>query len=173
MGNLNKTYEKIKKEKGVTLIALVITIIAMLILAGITINMGTNAVKDSKEDSLLSELRIVQNAILQRKTKSDLTKEPYPGEKIIEANIDLEETIEEMNNNKAPEEEEINRKDNDNSNYYFLSTENGGLKELGITNSEDAYIVNYKTGEVINYTTKLTGKGKILYIYAIELIEKN
>ena len=158
----------LKNEKGITLLALVITMIILMILVGITINIGKNGITESREDTMLSELGIVQNAILQRKTKADLTGENYPGETITEANINLEETIEEINNNRTSGEEEISRKDRDDSHYYFLSTENGGLEELGITNSEDAYIVNYETGEVINYTTKLTGTGKPLYIYAKE-----
>lgn len=158
----------LKNEKGITLLALVITMIILMILVGITINIGKNGITESREDAMLSELGIVQNAILQRKTKADLTGENYPGETITEANINLEETIEEINNNRTSGEEEISRKDRDDSHYYFLSTENGGLEELGITNSEDAYIVNYETGEVINYTTKLTGTGKPLYIYAKE-----
>ena len=163
---LNK--KVINKEKGITLLALVVTIIMLIILASTIVNIGQNEIKESEENAKLSELGIVQNAILQRKTKADLTDEDYPGETIIEADINLEETIEEMNNHRASGEEEITKKDDDNSNYYFLSTENGGLEELGITNSEDAYIVNYETGEVINYTTKLTGTGKPLYIYAKE-----
>ena len=158
----------LKNEKGITLLALVITMIILMILVGITINIGKNGITESREDAMLSELGIVQNAILQRKTKADLTGENYPGETITEANINLEETIEEINNNRTSGEEEISRKDRDDSHYYFLSTENEGLEELGITNSEDAYIVNYETGEVINYTTKLTGTGRPLYIYADE-----
>lgn len=158
----------LNNEKGITLLALVITMIILMILVGITINISKNGIKESREDAMLSELGIVQNAILQRKTKADLTGENYPGEPITEANINLEDTIEEMNDNRVSGEEEISRKDHDDSHYYFLSTENGGLEELGITNSEDAYIVNYETGEVINYTTKLTGTGKPLYIYAKE-----
>ena len=163
---LNK--KVINKEKGITLLALVVTIIMLIILASTIVNIGQNEIKESEENAKLSELGIVQNVILQRKTKADLTDEDYPGETIIEANINLEKTIEEMNDHRASGEEEIIKKDDDNSNYYFLSTENGGLEELGITNSEDAYIVNYETGEVINYTTKLTETGKPLYIYAIE-----
>lgn len=163
---LNK--KVINKEKGITLLALVVTIIMLIILASTIVNIGQNEIKESEENAKLSELGIVQNAILQRKTKADLTDEDYPGETIIEANINLEKTIEEMNDHRASGEEEIIKKDDDNSNYYFLSTENGGLEELGITNSEDAYIVNYETGEIINYTTKLTETGKPLYIYAIE-----
>ena len=160
MKNLNK--KVINHEKGITLLALVITIVVLIILASITINIGKDGIKESKENTMLSELGMVQNAILQRKTKADLTNETYPGETITEANINLEETIQEINDNRASGEEEISRKDSDDSHYYFLSTENGGLEELGITNSEDAYIVNYETGEVINYTTKLTGTGKPL-----------
>lgn len=166
MKNLNK--KVINHEKGITLLALVITIVVLIILASITINIGKDGIKESKENTMLSKLGMVQNAILQRKTKADLTNEGYPGETITEANINLEETIQEINDNRASGEEEISRKDSDDSHYYFLSTENGGLEELGITNSEDAYIVNYETGEVINYTTKLTGTGKPLYIYARE-----
>ena len=166
MKNSNK--KVMDHEKGITLLALVTTIIVLIILVSTIVNISQNGIKESKEDTMLSELGIVQNAILQRKTKADLTDEDYPGETIIEANINLEKTIEEINNNRASGEEEIIKKDDDNSNYYFLSTENGGLEELGITNSEDAYIVNYETGEVINYTTKLTGTGKPLYIYAKE-----
>ena len=166
MKNLNK--KVINSEKGITLLALVITIVVLIILASITVNIGKEGIKESKEDAMLSELAMVQNAILQRKTKADLTQEDYPGETIATAGINLEEVIEEINDNRASGEEEISKKDSDNNHYYFLSTENGGLEALGITNSEDAYIVNYDTGEVINYTTKLTGTGKPLYIYARE-----
>lgn len=164
----NSNRKVINNAKGITLLALVITMIVLLILAGITIHIGVNGIEESKEDTMLSELGIVQNAVLQRKTKADITNEKYPGETIIEANINLEKTIEYMNHNKASGEEEINRKDSDDSNYYFLSNENEGLENLGITNSEDAYIVNYETGEVINYTAKLTETGKPLYTYARE-----
>ena len=166
MKNLNK--KVINSEKGITLLALVITIVVLIILASITVNIGKEGIKESKEDAMLSELAMVQNAILQRKTKADLTQEDYPGETIATAGINLEEVIEEINDNRASGEEEISKKDSDNNHYYFLSTENGGLEALGITNSEDAYIVNYETGEVINYTTRLTGTGKPLYIYARE-----
>ena len=43
------------------------------------------------------------------------------------------------------------------------------LNNLGITKSENEYIVNYETGEVINFTTKVTESGKPLYIYAKEV----
>ena len=159
----------LKNEKGITLIALVVTIVVLLILAGITINIGTQSIKDSREDALLSELGMVQNAVLQRKTKADLTtNEAYPGDKIDIATVNS--VIAEINSQQT--EEDIELKDNSEgkeSNYYLLTTSNNGLNNLGITNSESEYIVNYETGEVINYTVKVTESGKPLYIYAREV----
>ncbi len=159
----------LKNEKGITLIALVVTIVVLLILAGITINIGTQSIKDSREDALLSELGMVQNAVLQRKTKADLTtNEAYPGDKIDIATVNS--VIAEINSQQT--EEDIELKDNSEgkeSNYYLLTTSNNGLNNLGITNSESEYIVNYETGEVINSTTKVTESGKPLYIYAKEI----
>lgn len=158
----------LKNQKGITLIALVVIIVVLLILAGITINMGTQSIKDSREDTLLSELGMVQNAILQRKTKADLTDEAYPGDKIDIATVNS--VIAEINSQQTGEDIEL--KDNSEgkeNNYYLLTTSNNGLNNLGITKSENEYIVNYETGEVINFTTKVTESGKPLYIYAKEV----
>ena len=158
----------LKNQKGITLIALVVIIVVLLILAGITINMGTQSIKDSREDTLLSELGMVQNAILLRKTKADLTDEAYPGDKIDIATVNS--VIAEINSQQTGEDIEL--KDNSEgkeNNYYLLTTSNNGLNNLGITKSENEYIVNYETGEVINFTTKVTESGKPLYIYAKEV----
>lgn len=157
---------KVKEEKGVTLMALSIIIIVLLILTSITVNIGKDGIKESKGDAMLSELGMVQNAVLQRKTKADLTNETYPGEKITTAGINLDTVIAEINANVASGEETVTRRDVEDENYYYLSDSNNGLSDLGIDNSEDEYIVNYETGEVINYTTLVTGTGKPLYIYA-------
>ena len=159
----------LKNEKGITLIALAVTIVILLILAGITINIGTQSIKDSREDALLSELGMVQNAVLQRKTKADLTEEAYPGDKIDIATVNS--VVTEINNQQTTGED-IELKDNSEgkeNNYYLLTTSNNGLNNLGITNSESEYIVNYETGEVINSTVKVTESGKPLYIYAKEI----
>ena len=68
-----------KNEHAITLIALVITIVIMLILAGITINMGLQGVDEAKDNKLISELGMVNHALLERKTKASLTHEEYPG----------------------------------------------------------------------------------------------
>ena len=171
MKNLNKTL--IKNQKGVTLIALAATIIVLIILAGIVLNVGRDGIKKSEKHILLSELGMVQNAVLQRKTKVDLTNEGYPGQKITEAGIDLDTVIQEINSMRAEGEEVVNRKDTNDENYYLLTNDNGGLSNLGIKSAKDDstavrddYIVNFETGEVINYTTRVTDDGTPLYISA-------
>ena len=97
---------------------------------------------------------MVQHAVLQRKTQTDLTKTEYddlPG-----TNISKSEVQSIANN------VDLKGEDGD---YKQLDT--SALKELGITNTEDTYIVNYKTGEVIN-KDKFDTFDKKLYIYSKE-----
>ena len=60
---------KIKnKENGVTLIALIITIMALSILIAITVEFGLSTVKEVENDQIESELSLVQSAIIQQYT---------------------------------------------------------------------------------------------------------
>ena len=52
------------------------------------------------------------------------------------------------------------------TNYHLLQEEQ--LKELGIEDTDDEYVVDYVTGEVFNLTQKVTESGKSLYIYSKE-----
>ena len=51
--------------------------------------------------------------------------------------------------------------------YYELSQED--LEKMGISDTDETYIVNFSTGEVINKTLKVTGSGKPLYTHAMDL----
>lgn len=158
-----ETRNKISNQTGVTLIALVITIIVLIIIAGISIGTGISGIKQARENKLLTELGMMNHAVLERYTKASLTGETYPGVKITEAGLNLNAVISEMVNQSG---QNITRKDNNDENYYYLTNANGGLEALGITNAEDEYIVNYETGEVINYTTKCTQTNQPLYMYS-------
>ena len=140
-------------EKGITLIALIITIIVLLILVGISITGAITGRNETKENKAMTELYMVQHAVLETNTKLNLTngENNYPGEKI---------TGEQYNEIKGLVG---NLQDDEMENYYILGP--GDLQEIGITNSEDTYIVNYKTGEVFNYTKRKTDSGEILYIF--------
>ena len=145
-----------RENKGITLVALVITIIILLIISGISITGTIAGKKETQESVQISELKMIQQAILQRYTKSQLTKETLPG-----TSIDISQVQSMINeiNNKTEQNIILKGKD-----YKRLNKTD--LEKLGITGEEDSYIVNYNTGEVINETLKTTKSGKALYIYA-------
>ena len=65
----------LRKNKGITMVALVITIIILLILAGISVTGVIRGIDETNESTQISQLEMVQHALLERKTKADLTKE--------------------------------------------------------------------------------------------------
>lgn len=146
----------LRKNEGITLVTLVTTIIILLIISGISI-MGTiKGQKETEDATQISELNIIQHAILERYTKAQLTKENLPGTDISKEEV--KKTIDEIN---LITGESITLKGTE---YKELKIED--LEELGITQEENIFIVNYKTGEVINKTLKTTSSGKALYIYS-------
>ena len=142
-----------KDEKGITLVALLIIILLLSIIAGI-IFAEINVSKDNSGGQIAeSELKMVQNAILQTKTKANLTRTNY--EDLPGNNISKEEV---QNIAKG-----ISLKGEDGE-YKLLDKEK--LQEIGITNTDNTYIVNYNTGEVIN-KDEFYEFGKPLYIYSV------
>ena len=145
---------KVREEKGITLVALMALVTVLIIISGVALGEINKSNKDTKSDVFESEIRVVQNAVLQRKTEADLTKIDYdelPGQEIKKSEV--------QNIAKG-----INLKGYDGE-YKILDPEE--LQKLGITNTEDTYIVNYNTGEVIN-KDKFDMFDEKLYIYATE-----
>ena len=128
-----------KNEKGITLVALVGLVAVLVILAGVTLGeLGRNK-KETKSDVAKSELMMVQNAVLQRKTQGNLTSADYeelPGKNISKSEV-------------QGIAKDVTLSGNDGE-YKLL--EKDDLEQLGITNTKDSYIVNYNTGEVLNKT---------------------
>lgn len=146
----------IRKNNGITLVALVITVILLVIITSISITGTIKSQKETKESSQFSELSMIQHAILERYTKSQLTKEELPGItiNISEVKVITDKMSLDTGENitlKGEEYKRLNKAD---------------LQELGITGEADSYIVNYSTGEVINETIKVTESKKALYIYS-------
>lgn len=151
----------LRKNKGITMVALVITIIILLILAGISVTGVIRGIDETNESRAISQLEMVQHALLERKTKADITKEELeelPGTKVDPT--ELRNLITEIKN---VTEIKIELRGNE-EDYKELST--ADLNELGIEKETDTFIVNYKTGEVINKTQKVTKAGRALYTYA-------
>lgn len=151
--------KKFKQNQGITLIALVVTIILLLIITSVSIKGAKISKKEARDNVLLSELNMVQHAVLERETKVLMTGESYPGvpyDTVTEAQTAVGSEI-------TLQDTSINSKTGK-SNYYLLdSTE---LAKLGIKNTEDEYIINYKLGEVVNKTELKTSQGELLYLRA-------
>lgn len=163
--------EIVKSQNGITLIALVVTIIVLIILASIGIGELSNNKEDvaqTKNTIALSELSKVQQVIIenylkyvQLKNDSVLTNVGTKIEEVEEyneINNKLKQISEDNFSLSVPFSEDVDKS------YYKLSGEN--LKALGLENihNNDVYVVNYSTGEVFNYTQKKTATGEVLYV---------
>lgn len=161
----------VKSQKGITLIALVVTIIVLMILAGIGIGELSNNNEDvaqTKNTIALSELSKVQQVVIENYLKYEQLKNDSFLTKIGKK-IEDETEYNEINN----EFKEISGKDlkvefntDIDKSYYKLSGDD--LNSMGLENihNKDVYVVNYSTGEVFNYTQKKTATGEVLYVYA-------
>lgn len=150
-----------KENKGITLISLIVTLIVMFIIASITvatIKKDNNTVKETKSSIKLYELNQIQQTVFENYVKYMQTQnEDYLVGTQCTSTAELSQYESEVN---------IEFKDTEGEgykNYYYLQNDED-LNKLGITGTEDKYIVNYKTGEVFNYTTKKTSTGEVLYI---------
>ena len=55
-----------KNQTGVTIVSLVITVIVLMIVAGIGVKVGTDQITKTKDNTVVSELSMVQHAILEQ-----------------------------------------------------------------------------------------------------------
>lgn len=150
-----------KENNGITIIALVVTIIVLLILAGVTINGVIQGIDETEENKLLSELSMVQHAISERYTKYKLTKDK---DILIGTRIQTS-TLEDVPNTIIWKVTQFDATNNPEKEYYRLRKLD--LSELGLSSNDvtnSSYIVNYSTGEVYNETSKTTKSGKVLYV---------
>lgn len=150
---------KLKTQKGITLVSLVITIIILLIISSIGINFGISGINSTKDSKLETELNMVQHAILEQYTKYKTTKDItyLVGNKITQEQ--LKGVTEELGIALVNIPDTYSNKD-----YYKL--DKASLKEIGIQDTNDEYIINYISGEVINITKKRLSNNTPLYTKA-------
>lgn len=159
---------QLKSTKGITLTLLAITVVVMTIIAGIIVYNGVSDIQQAKENKALSEIQMVQHAVFEAYTKYSKTKDVtfLAGEKAEESEVaELASTLGVTLVTIPENYDEITR------GYYRLTPLN--LEKIGIYGSEDIYIVNYLTGEVINETLQKTRNGKPLYVYSINNLTNN
>ena len=185
--------QRMKSEKGITLIALGVTVIILMILVGTGVTAVYTGINEVKDNKLQTELGIVRQAIQEQYALAEAvqkTKVPasepqvsfWAGDRInpsdpiyIPTNdyINPEDKnaqifIDKVNNRVTPTYQE--------DFYYRLNDEQ--LKEIGVGNktvmkdgeeteigvSKYTYIVNYATGEVYNESKKVTSTHQLLYL---------
>ncbi|MBR0428327.1 MAG: hypothetical protein IJK18_09065 [Clostridia bacterium] len=161
----------IKEKKGITLIALVITIIILLILAGVGIGELTgnkNSITESKDKTASSELTKIQQAVIETYLKYNQlgNKMVLKGDSMTYA-----EALSEFNQLGSSESLKVESYDGiseTDPGLFYYKVGPGDLKEMGLENihKKDEYVVNYSTGEVFNITQKKISNGDALYIYA-------
>lgn len=145
---------------GITLIALVITIVVLIIIAGVSITGSLKGKDETEEAKLFSELNMVQHAILERYTKSQITNSTLPGTTMSMSDVQL--IIDDINSSTGGNIQLKGKEE-------YKKIEQSDLEKLGLKGKDKyTYIVNYNTGEVINQTIKVTKSGKALYIYSRE-----
>ena len=139
--------KEIKKNKGITLIALVVTIIVLLILAGISITMLTgqngiltkaNLAKKMTEESSEEEAIKLEITLANMENKLDSSNKYYLGEQLYSRTLENGEKWNIIVDN------ETLKQYGTGYNRIFKDTE---IENYGKTKFE--WIVNYNTGEII------------------------
>lgn len=147
----------LRNNKGITMVALIITVILMLILFTITINYGKDTIKKTKLESFKTNMLLIEAKAKEyvEKANHDLGVKPDEAteEMVTKAKEELKGTVltssellTQMGLTGIQPVDETNR-----VYYYEFSTDN--LKEMGINgvesnSSEGIYIVQYDVSNV-------------------------
>lgn len=131
------------KEKGITLIALIITILILLLLAGVTAKISTSVIKIMKIENVRTNLLLIQAKIriIHEKNTFDEEENKLVGEK-----IEGEEKRNEIKNKYGVD---ITKDDETQYDFYKISADDLNEMNLEEVPYDDGYIVNYETEEVI------------------------
>lgn len=177
-----------RKNKGITMIVLIITIVLLLILAGISIGTGSNVIKSSELENLKTNMLLikakgkeyVENANFQlgtnfenatdQETRITTAKGELKGTEIVNLN--------EFNGNIEITEDQFQNEKANLSFYYRLSTQD--LIDMGLTNVKSDekngyYIIKYdiKNVEVEIYNTAGFEKEESKYYSLSEIQDLN
>jgi type II secretory pathway pseudopilin PulG len=174
----NKKMQMMRKDSGVTLVALVITIVVLFIILSITVNYGLSTIHQVSNEKIESELSIVQEALIQNYTllrstgetgikpssttsiTDDDTKKPSEliGTRIVNISeltgVGFTEYRVSYENISDLTYEQYYYKLNEDD-LALLGIEKGSDVDVTNTTSKDvSYIVNYSTGEVFDIGNK-------------------
>ena len=139
---------KKRNEKGITLISLIITIIVMLILAAVAIPQGIDTYNKTKVNKFIAKMQLVQ-------TKVDNNYQELKGiddkpSKFLEKYSELERAGNQEGVNSAYTMAEIGSGSNKNDFIYFTSEDMDKILDVKDLDSEETFIINFNTREVIS-----------------------
>lgn len=126
-----------KKQKGITLISLVVTVIVLTILASIATFSGINVIKSSKLTAFTTELKIMQtrvNEIYEKREEGKTYGEEIAGDSKTRADIVFTAN-------------ESGITDQQGYRYWSKAT----IKSLGIEGVEQAFFVNLEKRKIVSY----------------------
>ena len=120
-------------KKGISLIALIVTIIVMIMLSAYMINVSMTGFESTSEAKIVNEKNEITQAIIKRFSSNALNANAYPllGSVVLEADLS-----------------EISGINLDNIDY-IRKINSSDVQQLGVRNATgNMYIVDYLAGEV-------------------------
>lgn len=169
---------EIRRNKGITLIALVITIVVLLIIAGIAVYSGKETIKKAKLEELKTNMLLIQakakeyveNANFKLGTKINEAQETERDDRISKAKQELK------GNEIQKSDIDINISDKEGNYIYYYKLTEEQLKEIGLPDVKSSmqngeYMVEYdiEKAQVEIYNTKgYEGKYSLTDIEKVE-----
>jgi len=132
----------LKRKEGVTLSILIITIVVLVILAGVTINISRDSLTATKKYNFISELELVQEKMLVVNKEISLGSSVYNNIGIKYDDLDSsiqQKVLEILTQNGIT----------DYSKYTYMSKED--LAKIGLKNIEQDVIISYGNSIVYSY----------------------
>lgn len=155
-----------KENKGITLVALVITIVVLLILAGISIGIGNNVIKSAELENLKTNMLLikvkakeyVENANFQLGTNFEKATDKETRITNAKAELKGQEIKTSFSSGINISQEDLEKDNSEYKYYYKLNTNN--LADMGLSKVESDeingwYIIKYdiKNLEIEIYNT--------------------
>lgn len=161
-----------KNEKGITLIVLIVTILLMVIIAGIAVSYGTSSLESVRFQNFSFELQQIQGKVDTIYEKIKLANEEEKanyitlGENVTESSEAVEtlKTVKRINysNSNMSSSDREKYYYEDGVTYYRYLSEEDLKNELDITSNPGDVIINFQTREVIS-VNGFEFEGKVYY----------
>ena len=143
----------LKKQSGISLMMLVISIVVMLILISIIMNSSLNSIEEVDDIKIEDEIRNLREAVNDRMINYERNSILYPmvGRKVGDKIYTLVRSIDSVDSSEISRIiTNINKNYSDDTKDYYRLVGNSDAQSLGVTNIEPEhyYIVDYIDIEV-------------------------